>query len=268
MLTIYGVPISVHTRKVIIAARLKNLPFELIPVVPVMPDSLPPHWRQLSPTGMVPALQDGDFTLADSAAICAYLERKWPKPSLLPTDVRHYGHALWLEQYASGTVFRDVVRPLFHELFVHPKVRNTATDQALVGDVLDRVLPYVHVGSSLIVSDLGPSFEVGQSTDFIVQTQGVRDRIEFLQQGSRARAVRVVQVLEQFGGMATTEIDTVDPVREPLGRSAFQAGHGWCRQGRSNAAIAFSFINTVGFGSGRRRGQIQVLESGGRIGAV
>ncbi len=143
MLTIYGVPISVHTRKVIIAARLKNLPFELIPVVPVMPDSLPPHWRQLSPTGMVPALQDGDFTLADSAAICAYLERKWPKPSLLPTDVRHYGHALWLEQYASGTVFRDVVRPLFHELFVHPKVRNTATDQALVGDVLDRVLPEV-----------------------------------------------------------------------------------------------------------------------------
>lgn len=143
MLTIYGVPISVHTRKVIIAARLKNLPFELIPVVPVMPDSLPPHWRQLSPTGMVPALQDGDFTLADSAAICAYLERKWPKPSLHPTDVQHYGHALWLEQYASGTVFRDVVRPLFHELFVHPKLRNTATDQALVGDVLDRVLPEV-----------------------------------------------------------------------------------------------------------------------------
>lgn len=143
MLTIYGVPISVHTRKVIIAARLKNLTFDLIPVVPVVPGSLPPHWRQISPTGMVPALQDGDFTLADSAAICAYLERKWPTPALLPSDVRHYGHALWLEQYASGTLFRDVVRPLFHELFVHPKVRSIATDQALVGDVLNRVLPEV-----------------------------------------------------------------------------------------------------------------------------
>lgn len=143
MLKIYGVPISVHTRKVIVAARLKNLPFELIPVVPVMSDSLPPHWRRLSPTGLVPALQDGDFTLADSAAICAYLEHKWPTPSLHPSDVRHYGHALWLEQYASGTVFRDVVRPLFHEVFVHPKVQSIATDQAVVGDVLDRVLPEV-----------------------------------------------------------------------------------------------------------------------------
>lgn len=143
MLTIYGVPISVHTRKVIVAARIKNLPFELVPVVPVMPDSLPPDWRRLSPTGLVPALQDGDFTLSDSAAICAYLERKWPKPSLYPSDPRHYGHALWLEQYASGTVFRDVVRPLFHELFVHPKVRNIATDPAAVGDVLERVLPEV-----------------------------------------------------------------------------------------------------------------------------
>lgn len=143
MLTIYGVPISVHTRKVIVAARLKNVPFELVPVVPVMPDSLPPHWRRLSPTGLVPALREGDFTLSDSAAICAYLERKWPTPSLHPSDARHYGHALWLEQYAGATVFRDVVRPLFHELFVHPKVRNIATDQAVVGDVLDRVLPEV-----------------------------------------------------------------------------------------------------------------------------
>lgn len=160
MLTIYGVPISVHTRKVIIAARLKHLPFELIPVVPVMPDSLPPHWRQLSPTGLVPALRDGDFTLADSAAICAYLERKWPTPSLHPSDVRHYGHALWLEQYASGTLFHDVVRPLFHELFVHPKVQKIATDQAVVGDVLNRVLPEVF---SYLERASGGSFLAGDA---------------------------------------------------------------------------------------------------------
>lgn len=143
MLKIYGVPISVHTRKVIVAARLKGLPFDLIPVVPVMPDQLPPNWRKLSPTGLVPALQDGDFALADSSAICAYLERKWPTPSLHPSDAQRCGHALWLEQYASGTLFRDVVRPLFHEAFVHPKVRGIATDQAVVGDVLNRILPEV-----------------------------------------------------------------------------------------------------------------------------
>ena len=39
-------------------------------------------------------------------------------------------------------------------------------------EVLDRVLPALHVGSSLIISDLGPSFETGKGTDFIVQTRG------------------------------------------------------------------------------------------------
>jgi glutathione S-transferase len=167
MLKIYGVPISVHTRKVIIAARLKGLTFDLIPVVPVMPDQLPPNWRKLSPTGLIPVLQDGDFTLADSAAICAYLQRQWPEPSLYPSDARRYAHALWLEQYAAGTLWREVVRPLFHEVFVHPKVKGIATDVAVVDDVLTRVLPEVFgylesvadgrylAGDALSVADLG-----------------------------------------------------------------------------------------------------------------
>ena len=47
MLKIHGVPISVHTRKVIVAALHKGLAYELVPVVPVVPDSLPPNWREL-----------------------------------------------------------------------------------------------------------------------------------------------------------------------------------------------------------------------------
>ena len=143
MLKIHGVPISVHTRKVIVAARLKGLPFEVMPVVPVIPGNPPANWREISPTGKIPVLQDGDFTLADSAAICAYLERKQPQPSLYPSDSRSYGHALWLEQYAGGTLFRDVVHPLFHEVFVHPKVKGIATDAARVDQVLTNTMPDV-----------------------------------------------------------------------------------------------------------------------------
>src|SRR5262245_15116620 len=143
MLKIYGVPISVHTRKVIVAARLKRLAFELQPVVPVIPDNPPANWRELSPTGRIPVVQDGDFTLADSAAICAYLERKEPRPSVYPADARRYGRALWLEQFAGGTLFRDVVHPLFHEVFVHPRVKGVATDEARVDAVLTGTLPEV-----------------------------------------------------------------------------------------------------------------------------
>ena len=143
MLKIHGVPISVHTRKVIVAARLKGLPFELLPVVPVIPGNPPANWRELSPTGKIPVLQDGDFTLADSAAICAYLERKQPQPPLYPSDSRDYGLALWFEQYAGGTLFHDVVHPLFHEVFVHPKIRDIPTNKARIDEVLATTVPEV-----------------------------------------------------------------------------------------------------------------------------
>lgn len=160
MLKIYGVPISVHTRKVIVAAKLKGLPFELIPVVPVIPGNPPPHWRQLSPTGKIPVLQDGDFTLADSAAICAYLERLHPQPSLYPSDARAHAHALWLEQYGGGTVFHDIVHPLFHETFVHPRVKNIPTDPARVNAVLDVTVPQVF---GYLDSVAGDDFLAGRS---------------------------------------------------------------------------------------------------------
>ncbi len=167
MFKIYGVPISVHTRKVIIAARLKQLLHEVHPVVPVMPpDKLPPNWRQMSPTGLIPVMTDGDFTLSDSAAICAYFERKQPRPSLYPSDDRAFATALSLEQYASGTLFGEIVRPLFHEVFVHPKVKGIATDTQHVERILAGKLPEVFgylnsvasgvflAGSSLSVADL------------------------------------------------------------------------------------------------------------------
>ena len=145
MIKIYGVPISVHTRKVIVAAIAKGLPHEVIPVVPVVPGNPPSNWREISPTGFIPALTDGDFTVADSAAIGAYLERKHPATALHPTSLypaapEAYAQTLALEQYA-GKLFSDVVRPLFHEVFVHPKVRNIPTDQSKIDAVLNEAIP-------------------------------------------------------------------------------------------------------------------------------
>lgn len=142
MLKIFGTPISVHTRKAIVVAIAKNLPHEVVPVVPVIPGNPPPNWRELSPTGRIPALSDGDFTVADSAAICAYMDRLQPQTPIYPSEARPYARALSLEQYA-GTLFSEVVRPLFHEVFVHPKVRNIPTDQAVIDDVLNNAVPQI-----------------------------------------------------------------------------------------------------------------------------
>jgi glutathione S-transferase len=143
MLQIHGVLVSVHTRKVIVAAIEKELPYQINQVVPVIPGNPPPNWRALSPTGMIPAISDGDFTLADSTAICAYLERAHPQHPLYPTDAKAYARAMWLEQYAGGTVFRHVVHPLFHRVFVQPNVQKVPSDPAKIEAVVNSVVPEV-----------------------------------------------------------------------------------------------------------------------------
>ena len=163
MLTIYGVPFSVHTRKITLTAAFKGLDYKLEQVFPFDP---PQQWSSLSPTGLIPAIKDGDFTLADSTAIFLYLERAYPAQPLLPQDNRLAGQALFLEAYAGGTLFRNVVHGLFFQKVLRPKVRGEATDQAVVEQICNGIRPGVFgyldsiaggdylAGNSLTIADI------------------------------------------------------------------------------------------------------------------
>ncbi|MGH9201486.1 MAG: glutathione S-transferase family protein, partial [Vicinamibacterales bacterium] len=85
MLKIYGVPFSVHTRKVIVTAIEKKLPYENEPVIPFNP---PAGWDELSLTGKIPVVADCDLVLRDSSVICAYLERVHPDCPIYPAETR------------------------------------------------------------------------------------------------------------------------------------------------------------------------------------
>lgn len=137
MLKIYGVPISVHTRKAIVACHVKQLKFENEPVIPFNP---PANWDELSPTGKIPAITDGDFALTDSAAICAYIERTHPQPPIFPRDAKDYARALWLEQYA-GTLFRDVIHGLFFQKIIRPNILKEETDTDAIDKILLEAMP-------------------------------------------------------------------------------------------------------------------------------
>ena len=140
MLKIYGVPISVHTRKVIVAALEKDLPFENEPVIPFNP---PAGWAELSPTGKIPVVRDGELVLRDSSVICAYLERVHPDPALYPAGAADYARALWYEEYADGTVFREVVHGLFFQRIIRPAILKEQSDSAAIEAILDGTLPKV-----------------------------------------------------------------------------------------------------------------------------
>ena len=45
MITIYGVPVSVHARKPIVTALIKNISYKVDPVIPFNP---PDNWAALS----------------------------------------------------------------------------------------------------------------------------------------------------------------------------------------------------------------------------
>jgi glutathione S-transferase len=140
MLKIYGVPISVHTRKVIVTAIEKELAYEIEPVIPFTP---PAGWDKLSPTGKTPVCTDGDLVLRDSSVICTYLERVHPSRRLYPEDTETLVQALWFEEYADGTVFREVVHGLFVQKIIRPNILKQKTDEAAIETILNGALPKV-----------------------------------------------------------------------------------------------------------------------------
>jgi glutathione S-transferase len=138
MLKIHGVPFSAHTRKVIIAALEKGLSYESVPVIPLTP---PPGWQELSQLGLIPVIQDGDFTLADSSVICQYLDRAYPGVSLYPGDARQFARALWLEEFVDGGLVPHVLRGLLMQRVFAPKFLNRAPDEALIQTSLTQMIP-------------------------------------------------------------------------------------------------------------------------------
>ena len=162
MLTIYGVPISVHVRKTLVTANLKGIPHQVEPVIPFNP---PPGWTSLSPTGLIPAMKDGDFTLAESTAICSYLEDREPAPSIFAADAAQQSRILFFDGYA-GHVFRTLVHGLFFQKVITPVILKGKTDQAVVDGILTTVRPKVFgylegqvagrflIGNSLTLADI------------------------------------------------------------------------------------------------------------------
>jgi|SRR5579862_31917 len=85
---LYWHPFSVVPRRVRIAFREKGIIYEEVEI------DLPggahhrPEFKRLNPFAQVPVLEDGDLVIAESVAILEYLEERFPKPPLLPTDAR------------------------------------------------------------------------------------------------------------------------------------------------------------------------------------
>jgi glutathione S-transferase len=70
-----------------LALKQTGAPFEE-KLVPLSQAQTTEEIRRHSPSGRVPALQDGDVTVWDSLAICEYLAERYPAARLWPEDAR------------------------------------------------------------------------------------------------------------------------------------------------------------------------------------
>ncbi len=83
MLRLFHVPLSPACRKIRLSLAEKRLEVELVEERYWEKD---PDFLRRNPAGKVPVLKmDGRF-LSESAAICEYIEEKFPNPALLPKD--------------------------------------------------------------------------------------------------------------------------------------------------------------------------------------
>ena len=120
-LQIYWGSGSPYAWRVLLAAELKRIPYESKLLEFSKGDLKAPEFLALNPRGKVPVIRDGDFVLAESMAILAYLDRKHPEPPLFGRNAEEAGRiAQTVSEFESyvresftvmiGWVFRDKPR--------------------------------------------------------------------------------------------------------------------------------------------------------------
>ncbi len=160
---LYGSTMSPFVRKVFAFAAEKELALELKSVGIGDPD---PGFRAASPFAKMPALDDDGYTLADSSAICHYLEAKQPDPALIPAAAEARGRTIWFDEFAdtilfacgAAMFFNRVVLPRFlgrdGDLAAADKAERETLPPLL--DYLEGVIPDSGflVGDALTLADL------------------------------------------------------------------------------------------------------------------
>ncbi|MEM7779381.1 MAG: glutathione S-transferase family protein [Pseudomonadota bacterium] len=172
-LLLYGSPVSPYVRKVAATCIEKSVPFD-VEAVNIM--AMPDWFIEISPMKRIPVLRDRSIasegragTIADSSAICAYVEKKHPEPAIYPGDPYAHGRALFIEEYADSvigpTMGGGIFRPIFFSLLQgkEPDL-DTATkvwteDAPPALDYLESALgdEEFFVGDSLSIADIAVS---------------------------------------------------------------------------------------------------------------
>ncbi len=125
-----------------------------------------PEFLAINPMGKVPALKDGDVTVAEAAAICAYVAERCPDAQLAPPtgDPRRGKYLQWMFFAPS------CIEPALIQIFTKIEVPTSTAawgDAIQVFDVLDKALekgPWL-LGDTFSAADI----VIGSGLNFAVR---------------------------------------------------------------------------------------------------
>jgi glutathione S-transferase len=163
-LTVYGAPLSPFVRKVRLCLAEKDLDYALEIILPF---GQPAWYRELNPLGRIPALKDGDFSLADSSVICQYLEDSYPERTpLLGRNAEQRARVRWLEKYSDYELAPLCTFGVFRNRVLKPSMGQPCDETAVQATLTDKLpthFAYLEqtlgsaeyfVGDSLSLADL------------------------------------------------------------------------------------------------------------------
>ncbi|MEX3009996.1 glutathione S-transferase family protein [Hoeflea sp. TYP-13] len=157
MIRLYSIPPSLYSAKVRIVLRAKQLDWEDVP--PPGGYASDPY-KEIVPSGTLPAIDHGGFVLVDSEAINEYLNELAPQPRMWPQDIVERARARALSRF-HDTRLEPAVRALFGH--VDPAGRNeqfVADQVKVISDRLGQLArmadpaPFL-TGETLSLADCG-----------------------------------------------------------------------------------------------------------------
>ena len=157
---VYGFPLSPFVRKVLLVAAYKGIAVESVISRPGAPS---PEFLEASPFRKIPALRDGDFTLADSTAIATYMDALHPEPAIFPAEARARGKAIWFEEFADTIIVPAGAKIVFNR-FVAPRVLGRPGDEAAAEQGMAEIAPILDYLEGAVPAEgwlTGDTFSIG-----------------------------------------------------------------------------------------------------------
>ena len=206
MITIHGSPVSPFVRKTLVCLIEKGVAYEVNPITPF---PVPESHLKISPLGKIPALTEGDLAIPDSAAICGYIEKKYPEKPLYPSEPGEYGRALWFQIWADSTLASATASLFFHRVAV--RMMKKEPDEAKIQEIISELQPPAYGYLEVEIGDkdylVGDQFSIADIavTCQFVQMMYARERLPAESHPNITRYINKHIQRESFKGLINAD---------------------------------------------------------------